>query len=514
MSDDLQVRGGTAGTAAQLEHLDSAVVRLHASAASLADVRDSLGLGRGLLAGLTGLLEHPGAVLALEGDLLAVDVDLAVGTDLAEQLADGVASAVGAYRTAEETAANLWLAVPLGVGVPALVAGELAVTALGGSLPELDALVRTLSGGEGSGAPAGAADAPGAGLGGLTGTLQQPAAPPGARMSDEALVGALTAAPAGAVPAAGPTAGGVANVHLGDPAAALMAVVGASVAGTGALLVGRPASPTIARQLVEEGTALGVVDSTRVTTTQVPVSGAVAAAGPPRGAGDLVRRVRQTADTGTGPAGRVRVEVVTGADGRRRAIVYMPGVQDWATDSRNPMSGGSALRAEAGMTSAYTDLVVRALDEAGVTKDEPVLLAGHSLGGIAAAQVAGDPAVLDRFTVTAVVTAGSPVGEAGIPSDVTVLSLEHDNDLVPRLDLTANTDAPNVTTVTATAPTWSPGNAHGSDLYADLADRVDGSADPSLVAWREEVAPFLAGAGATSVVTEVAGRTVDPTPHG
>ena len=49
-------------------------------------------------------------------------------------------------------------------------------------------------------------------------------------------------------------------------------------------------------------------------------------------------------------------------------------------------------------------------DEAGVRSDEPVLLVGHSLGGMAAAAIlAGN----SGYHVTDVVTAGSPTAQSG-----------------------------------------------------------------------------------------------------
>jgi len=477
VTDGVQVRGGPGGTAVQLEELDVAVTRLRSSAAALEDAASDLGLGRSLLDGLAGLAAGPGGVLALEDDVVTAVRRLLDSSEEEELLAEAVELAAGTYRSAEAAAGGLWMVTRLGVvaGSPLLLGAAVV------ALPVTGSLLRD----GGSGAASAGGEPP------------------------EGAAGPLGGDPLdGARAAGGPFAG----VRLADPGLLLSALLGTAVGSAGAVLSGRSPAPRTARGLVEVGAASGTADATRVTTTRVPVPSSVAAAGPPRGTGAVMARVRQTADTDGGPAGRVRVEVVTAADGSRSAVVYMPGVQDWDPDSRNPMSGGTALRAEAGMTSAYTDLVVQALEDAGVAPDEPVMLAGHSLGGIAAAQVASDPAVAERFTVTTVVTAGSPVGAADVPAGVTVLALEHPDDWVPRFDLSANPDARNVTTVTAPTPAWAD-DAHGSDGYVELAAQVDASREPSLVAWREHVAPFLASPGATSVVTEVAGRTLDPTPH-
>ena len=56
-----------------------------------------------------------------------------------------------------------------------------------------------------------------------------------------------------------------------------------------------------------------------------------------------------------------------------------------------------------------------------------MILAGYSLGGIAAAQIAAQ----GGFEVTGVITIGSPVGQVHLPAGVPVLSIEHANDPVP-----------------------------------------------------------------------------------
>jgi hypothetical protein len=91
-----------------------------------------------------------------------------------------------------------------------------------------------------------------------------------------------------------------------------------------------------------------------------------------------------------------------------------------------------------------------------------------------------------------------------VPGDIPVLSLEHTEDPVPVLDGTRNVDRGSWVTVTAEAaglprhPAGGPAEpvvAHRLELYRRTAAAVDGSADPSLVAWREGLAPFLAGPG-------------------
>src|SRR5436190_30255 len=81
----------------------------------------------------------------------------------------------------------------------------------------------------------------------------------------------------------------------------------------------------------------------------------------------------------------------------------------------------------AGRPTGYAEGVRSALAAAGAGAGEPVLLVGHSLGGMVAAELARDP----QLTVAGVVTAGSPVGAT--PEGIPVLSLENRGDVVPLL---------------------------------------------------------------------------------
>lgn len=122
-------------------------------------------------------------------------------------------------------------------------------------------------------------------------------------------------------------------------------------------------------------------------------------------------------------------------------------------------------------------------------------------GGITAAAMASDPALRDRFHVTSVVTGGSPIGHYDIPDDVSVLSLEHAQDVVPRLDGTDNPDRPSWVTVSrelddregTVGGRRDIAAAHSTRNYAGTGSDVDGSHDASIEAWRENNRAFLDG---------------------
>ena len=233
-----------------------------------------------------------------------------------------------------------------------------------------------------------------------------------------------------------------------------------------------------------------------------------------RGLGDLMTTVADCPDR------TVRVDAVRDGTGRRAWVVSVPGTSTWSpVPGRDPFDLTSDLRTMGGRDNAARRQVVEAMRVAGVPKDEPVLLVGHSLGGMVAAQVASDPAVRNQFHITHLVTAGSPVASSGVPDDVQVLSIEHDHDVVPALDGAANPERASWVTARTTTPAIPADGpsaagqqhnavsaAHVATGYAMTAAALDASSDPSLVAYRAGLAPFLADApGATVTRVEVSG---------
>jgi hypothetical protein len=167
------------------------------------------------------------------------------------------------------------------------------------------------------------------------------------------------------------------------------------------------------------------------------------------------RRVADLVAAGEGlDGGRVRVVEVVRGDGGSAWVVVVPGTQDWSPHpGANPFDlttdvravTGDATLAAAGVAAALE--VARSRAGARATDADPVLLVGHSQGGILAAALASDPAFTRRHRVTHVVTSGSPVGLFPVPSTTRVLSVERGDDPVPRLDLTPNPARPSWVTV-------------------------------------------------------------------
>ena len=76
-----------------------------------------------------------------------------------------------------------------------------------------------------------------------------------------------------------------------------------------------------------------------------------------------------------------------------------------------------------------------AMERDGVPRErwsrEPVLICGHSQGGIVATNLTANAQVRARFNIVATATAGSPTGNSVIPSGTQYLSMENADDVVP-----------------------------------------------------------------------------------
>lgn len=212
---------------------------------------------------------------------------------------------------------------------------------------------------------------------------------------------------------------------------------------------------------------------------------------------------------GTDP-GQVQVIRVDHGTDPPSWIVQIPGTQDWSpTRGDNPVDLTSNVNMMAMPDQTIIEQqVAAAMREAGVQPGQGVMLTGHSQGGITAASMATDPDILAEFDIRSVVTGGSPIGRFDIPDDISVMSLEHAQDVVPKLDGADNPDRPNWTTVTrelsdaeGTDPQTGqrgPGPAHAVPNYVDTGADVDHSDDPGIEQWRRDQEEFFNGTGDTT----------------
>ncbi len=195
-------------------------------------------------------------------------------------------------------------------------------------------------------------------------------------------------------------------------------------------------------------------------------------------------------------AGQLRVVTVPQPGGGFAYVVQVPGTEVWgAQRGDNPVDLTSNVQMMTQQESVMKDTVAQAIRD--LHLDGPVMLTGHSQGGITAASLASDPALVRELGIRSVVTGGSPIGRFDIDPGVSVLSVEHVQDPVPMLDGTSNPDRANWTTVRQDLGERvdTPFAAHDTRLYASTGAAVDASGDPTLAAWREANAQFFSGSG-------------------
>jgi len=201
---------------------------------------------------------------------------------------------------------------------------------------------------------------------------------------------------------------------------------------------------------------------------------------------DLVAHLHQVAllsERPDSPAnGTIEIQTITGPGNQVRHIVYLPGTDDfnapWDQDG-DVRDLETDLDLMARQPDAYRQGIVQAMHEAGVRASQPVLVVGHSLGGMAAAAMVVGPSDLH---VTHAVTAGAPTAQIpDFPAGVHVLSLEQLGDVVPQLDGRPNPDSIEQTTLTFDAhPEAGVLAHHDYDAYELGAALADASADPSV----------------------------------
>ncbi len=202
-------------------------------------------------------------------------------------------------------------------------------------------------------------------------------------------------------------------------------------------------------------------------------------------------------------------------------VVQIPGTQDWSpVRGDNPVDLTTNVWLEAARDTQMEDAVEQAMVRAQVPDGASVMLTGHSQGGITAAAMTTDQAFMDRYDVRSVVTGGSPIARIDVPDDVSVLSVENAQDLVPRLEGASNPDRPNWITVTRDLDDSEGvdpdtgyntlGAAHLTARYAATGRAIDASTSETIERWRAQNAEFFTDGPTSAVATRYRISPVDP----
>ncbi|MFN3865673.1 MAG: hypothetical protein ACK4MD_03050 [Demequina sp.] len=248
----------------------------------------------------------------------------------------------------------------------------------------------------------------------------------------------------------------------------------------------------------------------------VPSIGSAAERPGPSGVTELIEGIGQVR---IGEHGAVAIDTVVQPDGTRAHIVRIPGTHDFSLTNASPFDNRTNLVAVNGGDTDTAALVRDALTAAGVLPHEPVMLVGHSQGGIVAATIAAD--VDHDFNVTHVVAAGSPADRIECREGVQYLLLSSEQEVVHQLDGRGTADQPHVTTVVADLRAASdPAVAtaglgvlpsHAVTSYVAVAQAADASSHASMRAWKASAAAFL---GSGSVTTREYVPTFAKRPRG
>ncbi len=231
---------------------------------------------------------------------------------------------------------------------------------------------------------------------------------------------------------------------------------------------------------------------------------------PPRGFGDLISGLDyRNGEANQGKPDEIDVRVITTPDGTKVYVADIPGTKEMNLPGGqfspflNDM--GTSVHVLGGDTTARQHAIARALELAGAGASDPVMLVGHSQGGMVAAQAAHDTTGgVFPYNVTHVVALGSPIGNTDIPPGVQVLALENAHDIVPHLDASDNPDRPNHTTVTFDSQFGSIGRNHAiGSAYLPAAEALDRSTDGSVRAFRDSANVFFNGESVESRVYEL-----------
>ena len=132
----------------------------------------------------------------------------------------------------------------------------------------------------------------------------------------------------------------------------------------------------------------------------------------------------------------VRIIPFVGPDGEIIYRVHIPSTQQWTPGgtSGNDVTSDVVAKMNQAQQTQLEKMVIDAMQRAGIEPGDHVMLAGWSLGGITAGNLAADPDFASTYRVDAIVVAGSSVDDLDIPHTTRVLDVSHTTDPVPRTE--------------------------------------------------------------------------------
>lgn len=354
-----------------------------------------------------------------------------------------------------------------------------------------------------------------------------------------AAVGAATAAPA-AAPAAGGGLLGWLDRHVGSFLTGLVRIgenaadfVGklddvltgerdwplAAIAASALSTVGAGAGAVVNAVTGEDAHWFHEGQGVAGTPVATPTDPALAtqyqpAVTPPRDLPSLLQGVTDAYQVGSDPGSHGDVRITRVDNGGTPAyVVSIPGTETWT-----PSAGATGrdltanLALVGGSPTAAAQSVELAMQQANIPAGAPVLLVGHSQGGIIAATLASDPAFVERYGVTNVLTYGAPIDHLQIDPSVGVLQVQHGMDVVPRLDLGGASAGgfpdgrETVVTLDSPGRFYEPAVNHSYVEYtSSVRDELGADTDAGRILreYQSTLAPFFVGPGGSATAVDI-----------
>ncbi len=128
--------------------------------------------------------------------------------------------------------------------------------------------------------------------------------------------------------------------------------------------------------------------------------------------------------------GQINIRKTELRDGTISYTVYIVGTQEVYAGTANPFDSESAVAAGLQGRTDVTLAVLEAMRLAGIGPDDPVMLVGHSLGALTAADLAADHEFRNSYNVQSVVAAGATISGRDIPPPISVLEIANPYDPV------------------------------------------------------------------------------------
>lgn len=172
----------------------------------------------------------------------------------------------------------------------------------------------------------------------------------------------------------------------------------------------------------------------------------------------------------------VRIIPFAGPDGSTIYRVHIPSTQQWTPGgtSGNDVTSDVVAKMDQDQQTQLEKMVIDAMQRAGVEPGDHVMLAGWSLGGITAGNLAADPEFGSTYRVDAIAVSGASVDDLDIPLHTRVLDVSHSTDPVPRTEHPFSgdhSDDPNRYRIDVPPPGGAEQLGHSSVQYQETVER-------------------------------------------